>query len=182
MKKILKNKKGFTLVELLAVIVVLAIIMVIATTQIGNAISRARSNSFIDSYKMVEKQLKTYIASDETEKILCNNTDACLKNYDLSSDYSLDVSVNAAGNAYEITMGAAGVIKYTTTTDSHGNSITTMNTNGTVEDGYKFKNLDLKKYGDSATTISGTAACSASKISSTATSCDSKYIKGSIGF
>ena len=36
MKKTLKNKKGFTLVELLAVIVVLAIIMVIATQQVNN--------------------------------------------------------------------------------------------------------------------------------------------------
>ena len=111
MKKLLKNKKGFTLVELLAVIVVLAIIMVIATTQIGNAISRARSNSFIDSYKMVEKQLKTYIASDETEKILCDNTADCLKNYDLSSDYSLYVIQDTARSIYTIYMGAAGVFE-----------------------------------------------------------------------
>ena len=164
MKKLLKSKKGFTLVELLAVIVVLAIIMVIATTQIGNAISRARSNSFIDSYKMVEKQLKTYIASDETGKILCDNTAACLKNYDLSSDYSLAVTEDTTNSVYVIKMGAAGVV--TVTKDPASGAITEVKTDGTATPGTKFANLDLKKYGDSATTNSGTAACSASKISS----------------
>ena len=177
MKKILKNKKGFTLVELLAVIVVLAIIMVIATTQIGNAISRARSNSFIDSYKMVEKQLKTYIASDETDKILCENTSDCLKNYDLSSDYSLAVTEDATNSKYVITMGAAGVVSVT-----NASGAITVTTNGTATTGTKFANLDLKKYGDGSGIVSGSPACTASKISSTATSCDSKYIKGEIKF
>lgn len=58
MKKVLKNKKGFTLVELLAVIVVLAIIMVIATQQIGNVIKKNTVNSFKSSLDMVTKQAK----------------------------------------------------------------------------------------------------------------------------
>ena len=180
MKKLLKSKKGFTLVELLAVIVVLAIIMVIATTQIGNAISRARSNSFIDSYKMVEKQLKTYIASDETEKILCDNTPACLKNYDLSSDYSLYVTQDTADSTYTIYMGAAGIFEPTRNSE---NTITGYEAKKAATDGTKFKNLDLTKYGDGKTTDShGKVACSASKISSTAEDCGSNFIKGSIGF
>jgi len=42
----IKNKKGFTLVELLAVIVVLAIIMIIAVPAVMNAMNDARKNSF----------------------------------------------------------------------------------------------------------------------------------------
>ncbi len=41
-----KNKKGFTLVELLAVIVVLAIIMVIAIPSVMDSMNKARKNSF----------------------------------------------------------------------------------------------------------------------------------------
>ncbi len=40
------NKKGFTLVELLAVIVVLAIIMVIAIPSVMDSMNKARKNSF----------------------------------------------------------------------------------------------------------------------------------------
>lgn len=52
------NKKGFTLVELLAVIVVLAIIMVIATQAIGNVIKKNTVSSFKSSLDMVTKQAK----------------------------------------------------------------------------------------------------------------------------
>lgn len=42
----LKNKRGFTLVELLAVIVVLAVVMVLATTTILPYMSTAREDAF----------------------------------------------------------------------------------------------------------------------------------------
>ncbi len=40
LKKLLKNQKGFTLVELLAVIVILGIIAAIAIPSIGNIIDK----------------------------------------------------------------------------------------------------------------------------------------------
>ena len=43
------NKKGFTLVELLAVIVILALIMGIAVVSIGNVLSTSRKNVFKES-------------------------------------------------------------------------------------------------------------------------------------
>lgn len=46
MKKILKNTKGFTLVELLAVIVVLAVIILIAMPSVMNSMEKARKNAF----------------------------------------------------------------------------------------------------------------------------------------
>ncbi len=46
-KKTRLNKKGFTLVELLAVIVVLAVIMVIAIPSVMDTMTKARSKSFL---------------------------------------------------------------------------------------------------------------------------------------
>ena len=49
----MKKKNGFTLVELLAVIVILAIILVIAVPQIMNTIDSAREGSMQSSVKMI---------------------------------------------------------------------------------------------------------------------------------
>ena len=42
------NKKGFTLVELLAVIVILAVVILIAVTAVLPRMEKARKNSFVD--------------------------------------------------------------------------------------------------------------------------------------
>ena len=119
MKKILKNKKGFTLVELLAVIVVLAIIMVIATQQVGKAINNARANSFVESYQMIVKQANLFMSQDET--VECSGLDACLSYYNLSNDYTLTITKDDSARTYTITLG--------------------------ITDNGKFKNLNLDKYG-----------------------------------
>ena len=49
----LKNKKGFTLVELLAVIVILAIILAIAVPGISGIINSAKKGSFESDAKMI---------------------------------------------------------------------------------------------------------------------------------
>ena len=49
----LKNKKGFTLVELLAVIVILAIILAIAVPGISGIINSAKKGSFESDVKMI---------------------------------------------------------------------------------------------------------------------------------
>ncbi|MDD2203155.1 MAG: prepilin-type N-terminal cleavage/methylation domain-containing protein [Bacilli bacterium] len=49
----LKNKKGFTLVELLAVIVILAIILAIAVPGITGIINSAKKGSFESDVKMI---------------------------------------------------------------------------------------------------------------------------------
>ena len=53
------NKNGFTLVELLAVIVVLAIILVIAVPTITNQITTARQQSLESSAKSIYKSLES---------------------------------------------------------------------------------------------------------------------------
>ena len=58
------DKKGFTLVELLAVIVILIIIMLIAITSINKSIERARVKAFIADSISIEKGALSKYASD----------------------------------------------------------------------------------------------------------------------
>ena len=53
MKSTLKNKKGFTLVELLAVIVILALIMSIAVVSMSGIMQSARRSTFKDTALMI---------------------------------------------------------------------------------------------------------------------------------
>ena len=156
MKKILTNKKGFTLIELLAVIVVLAIIMVIATQQVNKTISGSRANAFVESYQMLVKQVKTFIASDEEPTCSGTGADACLTKYDLSDDYTLTVIKDASSSSYTITLTGAN--------------------------SGKFKNLDIVKYGNYNKSESGTTKCDITKIASGATSCSSNSITGKVDY
>ena len=159
MKKILKNKKGFTLVELLAVIVILAIIMVIATQQIGKVIAGARADSFVESYQMVAKQVQTFIATDQTDDIKCDDSDSsnlCGTKYGLSSDYFLKVDpVGTPVTGYKITLSVPG---------------TASNYTG------KFANVKLTENGKAS---NGTT-CDTDKIGRGASSCTEKQIEGTI--
>ena len=156
MKKILTNKKGFTLIELLAVIVVLAIIMVIATQQVNKTISGSRANAFVESYQMLVKQVKTFIASDEEPTCSGTGADACLTKYDLSDDYTLTVEKATSGSSYTITLTGAN--------------------------SGKFKNLDIDKYGNYNKSVSGTTKCDITKIASGATSCSNNSITGKVDY
>ncbi len=54
MKKMLKKEKGFTLVELLAVIAILAIIVAIAVPTIGNVIDKSKTEATTANEELVE--------------------------------------------------------------------------------------------------------------------------------
>lgn len=60
MKKMIKNKKGITLVELLAVIVILAIITAIAVPLIGNLITSTRQSAAAADGNTVYASLRLY--------------------------------------------------------------------------------------------------------------------------
>ena len=62
----MKKKSGFTLVELLAVIVILAIILVIAVPQIMDTINSARQASLESSVKMVAAQAENQYTVAQT--------------------------------------------------------------------------------------------------------------------
>lgn len=60
-----KNRKGFTLVELLAVIIVLAMLALIVRPMITSTLDSAKKNSFKQSFKSVIKAAKIYQAQDD---------------------------------------------------------------------------------------------------------------------
>ena len=62
-----RNKgKGFTLVELLAVIVILAVILIIAVPQVTNTIQTSRLNSIKSSAKMIAKNAEDDFIEQQT--------------------------------------------------------------------------------------------------------------------
>ena len=62
-KKHLKNQKGLTLIELLAVIVILGIIAAIAIPAIGNVINNSRDNAALADAQQIIDGAKLYVAS-----------------------------------------------------------------------------------------------------------------------
>ena len=67
----MKNRKGFTLVEVLAVILILAIVMIIAIPAIGNALGAGK-----DKIKEInKKQIKEAVEVLVTEVVSCDVSD-----------------------------------------------------------------------------------------------------------
>lgn len=63
-----KQKKGFTLVELLAVIVILAIILIIAVAGVLSIIKQTKENAYDRQIDMIKEATKNYMTS-ESDKI-----------------------------------------------------------------------------------------------------------------
>lgn len=64
MKKHIKNEKGLTLIELLAVIVILGIIAAIAIPSIGNVIQKSREDAIKADAIQIINGAKMYIAGE----------------------------------------------------------------------------------------------------------------------
>ncbi|MBM7541790.1 competence type IV pilus major pilin ComGC [Amphibacillus cookii] len=65
MKKMLKGEKGFTLVELLAVIVILGIIVAIAIPAIGNIIKNAQGDADEQEVALILDAARLYEVQNE---------------------------------------------------------------------------------------------------------------------
>ena len=74
MKKVLKNRKGFTLVELLAVIVVLAIVMGMAVVGITSVLENTRKSAFAADAKSYLEGAHQLVRADEANKLLGGTT------------------------------------------------------------------------------------------------------------
>ena len=122
----MKNKKGFTLVELLAVIVILAVILVIAIPRILDVIDSSKLSSFESSARMIisdaEKQYAVNKVNGIEEEISCENTSK-LNNNEYSN---CEITFDSEGLA-SIELTGSGKFEGLTCT---GNSITlTCDTN-----------------------------------------------------
>ena len=64
-KNLLKKQKGFTLVELLAVIVILGIIAAIAIPSIGNIIDNSKKDAHVANAEMLIESTRLAVAANE---------------------------------------------------------------------------------------------------------------------
>lgn len=116
--KNLKNKKGFTLVELLAVIVILALIMAIAVYSISGILQSSRESAFKDT--------ALNIISGVRQQLLINNE---LRN----GDYYVTSSLLESGG---ITTPYGGTINYSDKNADYADAVpgtkAVMRANGTA--------------------------------------------------
>ena len=59
------NKKGFTLVELLAVIVILGVLLMIAVPAIQNVIKKSKRNAFESQAKLIIENVETMASTEK---------------------------------------------------------------------------------------------------------------------
>jgi prepilin-type N-terminal cleavage/methylation domain-containing protein len=106
--KLMKGQEGMTLIELIAVIVILGVIAAIAVPIIGNQIEKSRENSALQNLQIVQNALERY-AGDHNGQYPASDLKTNLASYinggipsnpwggpDLSYNYS------ASNNTYTI--------------------------------------------------------------------------------
>lgn len=151
MKKL--NKKGFTLVELLAVIVVLAIIMVLTLPTIMNSMNSARQSTFL---LYASRMLDTAADKYQSDALL-NGGKSCYEiktlNNETTSKYTGRVLISDNGNTMKIQMyddnyqigfkvktSKDGKTKLLAEVDTEGNVI-----NGERSGGVTYKDIEVVK-------------------------------------
>ncbi len=86
MKKIL-NKKGFTLVELLAVIVILAVIILVAMNAVIPQMEQARRSAFATEIQTFSKAAETYFTKKAMIDASVLSGNSCVKVATLKNEY-----------------------------------------------------------------------------------------------
>ena len=87
------NKKGFTLVELLAAIVILAVLMLVGAQAIGTIMNNAKANSLVRSLDTAMKQAQMKYASAgalDTDDKLLGYLDYKEKEYGIAANATVD--------------------------------------------------------------------------------------------
>ncbi|MBQ1812681.1 MAG: prepilin-type N-terminal cleavage/methylation domain-containing protein [Bacilli bacterium] len=106
----MKNRKGFTLVELLAVITILSVILIIAVPQIMNTIKVSKLGAMESSAKIIAKDAeKKYYMKKMEDKNYAAAGIPCTDITKMSSDYgSCTISYSNNGIATVTLKGATG--------------------------------------------------------------------------
>ena len=118
--KNLKNKKGFTLVELLAVIVVLAIVMGLAVVGITSVLDSTRKSAFAADAKSYIEGARALVRSDEAVVMMGGTSDftpACNSASPTSKDITINkIKLDSGGKSpYGATYLTSSLVRVTAT-------------------------------------------------------------------
>lgn len=120
LKKRIKNEKGLSLVELLAVIVILAIVSAIAIPAIGNIINNSRDKAVLSDYQSLISTAKIAYVDGE-----CAGADGCTAD---SLDFKSDkIDTSKAVIKFD-TNGVASIATTGQKNDFKGKRLTTKYT------------------------------------------------------
>ena len=126
------NKKGFTLVELLAVIVILALLMVVATRSIGSIMDSSKKSAMETELKKILSSYNTY----KEQKIIDPNADIKIITKDAAIDSNGVISGSDGGYHFTINTASGNFCITDTNKGSEGSFVDTditYNTNGSNE-------------------------------------------------
>lgn len=140
MRKMKNNKKGFTLVELLAVIVVLAIIILIAMPSVMSAMDKARRNALITEATEIVKIATTAYADDSMGTGI---TKVCYNLKYLADNGYLDKNLTGYTGQVGVQVDATGKVETQIWLSNGIYKIVTKTESGHV-DGSFSNNLDVK--------------------------------------
>ena len=92
------NRKGFTLVELLAVLVILSVIMGIAIPSISSSMERTKSKQNASKYKMLESYAEEYVT--DHKNAVYKSSSSCYITFSMLDEYLPDdATLDANGKA-----------------------------------------------------------------------------------
>ena len=120
------NKKGFTLVELLAVIVILALLALLTSTAVTKLVKDAKDDLSDTQMTLIKSAADTWIA-DNLNKLPSSGSCGYLTLEDLKYYGLLDNTILDPKNSEEISNDLK--IKITTTTSAYGNPVTNAEVN-----------------------------------------------------
>ncbi|MGG4491690.1 type IV pilin protein [Metabacillus idriensis] len=107
-KKMLKNERGLTLIELLAVVVILGIIAAIAVPSISGIIKSSKQDAIITEASQIIDAAKLYVTNDEpaftsNALTITKSTAGFDKYLDTSSNFTVKVTETNGKFTYSIT-------------------------------------------------------------------------------
>ena len=109
----MKNGKGFTLVELLAVIVVLAIVLIIAVPGVLSIINKAKNSAYDRQIDMIKEAARLYV-TEKGETLNWQNETVYVLESQLKENGNLESKIIDPRNKKELTDFAIKVVRVST--------------------------------------------------------------------
>lgn len=104
----MKNNKGFTLVETIAVIIILGVVLSIAVPSITNVVKSTNKNRMISDAETFISEVKEYVESDTIgntpidNKYTLGNIKSKLSKSPYGEEYKADSYVQIVNNSYNV--------------------------------------------------------------------------------